>query len=204
MQDLAKALITFISEKPYHKLLLALKPLSSVNIKTTPDKKDNCTLQATVTDEKNKPVKGASVSFKKPKLGQLSSLSVVTDSGGQAKVVYTAPTDEQLGKLGKEEVDVLVEATDIKTGKSSSVEIHVRSKHKAFATRIEHKILPAHPDYFNRISFAFRAANKPDASPYKALVTIQKGGYGALTKSNDDKGGTRKLELDVFPKKQYD
>lgn len=190
------------TEKP--RSVFSLNPITTVNISTSPDKKDKCTLQVTVTDERNKPVKSASVSFKKPKLGQLSSLSVVTDSGGQAKVVYTAPTDEQLGKLGKEEVDVLVEATDVKTGKSSSVEIHVRSKHKAFATRIEHKILPAHPDYFNRISFAFRAANKPDASPYKALVTIQKGGYGALTKSNDDKGGTRKLELNVFPKKQYD
>jgi len=177
-------------------------PLTSVNIKTTPDKKDKCTLQVTVTDEKGKPVKGESVTLKKPVLGKLSSLSVVTDSGGQAKVVYTAPTDEELEKLGKEEVNVLIEATDVKTGKSSSVEIHVRSKKRKIAAHMEHKILPAHPDYYNQIDFAFKAANKPNGNAYKAVITVNNNN-GALVKNHGDKGGVKKLEMKVWPKNKY-
>ncbi len=204
-EDIAHAMVCAFQVLPPYSRELDLSPLTSVNLNTSPGPNNICTLRVAVTDEKGKPVKGALVTLEKPKLGMLSSLKLVTDANGQATVIYTAPTEGEMEKLGKEEVEVVIKAKDEKSiATMSQTFVHVRSKHKAFATRIEYKILPAHPDYFNRISFAFRAANKPDASPYKALVTIQKGGYGALTKSNDDKGGTRKLELNVFPKKQYD
>ncbi len=201
-----KLLNAFIKNTETEKtgITFSLDPVTSVNIHASPDKKDSCRLRATVTDKNGHPVKGVPITFKKPRLGHLSSLNTVTDAGGRAETIYTAPTAAELEKLGKEEINVLVEATAGRTGTSSSVEIHVRSNKSKIAVRIGHEILPAHPDYFNRITFAVNAPLKPDAKPYKAIITIPKGEFGALTQSKDEKGGVRKLALAVFPKKRYD
>ena len=182
---------------------VVIEPLTSTHITTSLGQKDRCKLLISVTDNRGKPARGLSVIFKKPNLGHLTSARVITDLRGQAIVTYIAPTEKELAQTGKTEINIPIEATEAKSGQTSRVEIHVRSQKRRFATRVDHEILPAHPDYYNRISFAFKADRKPDASPYKALITIKRGGKGALVKNSGDKGGVRKLELVVFPYKRY-
>ncbi len=193
-----------VSQTEFTWKVLELEPITSTNINASPDKKDSCRLIVTLRDERGKTLEGLPVSFREPELGRLSLLKAVTDASGHVKVVYMAPTEEELEKLGKSEITIPIEATDVKTGASSIVKIHVRSKKEKLLLRVKYDIIPGHPDYYNRISCFLKAANKPDGSPYKAVITISDGGYGALVRNKTGEKGRKKLVLDVLPNKDYD
>lgn len=175
---------------------LDVEPLTSTNLSTSPNKGNTCTLEVVLADGKGAPVSGAEVVFEKPELGTLSLQKMKTDSSGKATVIYTAPTDEEVAKTGKQQVDVYVNAKDSSSGVTGSELLHVRSTISDMTASTKHKILPAHSDYYNEIVFKLNASDKPDGNPYKAHVTA-KGQYAALVRELYQPGGTNNLEMDV-------
>ena len=140
-------------EAPSADRMLELEPLTSTNLNTSPNQGNTCTLEVMVAGEKGAPVSGVEVLFEieEPKLGTLSSLTVKTDASGRAEVIYTAPTDSEVAKTGKQQVDVYVNATDAVTGAKAGELLHVRSAMSDMTAMAQHNILPAHRDYYNKI-----------------------------------------------------
>jgi hypothetical protein len=177
---------------------MELAPLTSTNVNTSPNPKSTCSLQVVVNKPDGRPLAGTTVTFKKPKLGSLSAMRVITDARGQALLTYTAPTENELAATSKKEAIVYINARVPATGAQDIETLKVRSLTGALSASVEHDILPAHPDYYNRIEFRFKAADKPDGRPYKARITASQQ-WGAVVKNIHEPGGGRIYEMDVWP-----
>jgi hypothetical protein len=184
-------------ETPSAYQVLEVEPITSTNLNTSPNKGNTCTLEVTVAGKEGAPVSGAEVVFEEPELGTLSSLKVRTDASGRAQVIYTAPTDAEVAAIGKQQADVYINAVDSATGAKGRELLHVRSTKSDMTVAAQHTILPAHQDYYNKIEFRFRAADKPDGSPYKARITAR-GQYAALVKELHQQGGTNTAEMEAW------
>ena len=180
------------------------RPVTSPHIEAAPAKKDKCTLSVAVTDREGRPSKGVIIRLKKPAFGRLSRLNLVTNAAGEARVVYSAPTEKELKKIGKLQINVPLEATEVKTGRFGRVMIYIRGKTREITTRVAHEILPAHPDFYNTISFTLQAANRPDGAPYKATVKLKKDSRGVFTRRPGERGGVNRLSMNLRPGKRYD
>jgi hypothetical protein len=180
---------------------MEMKPLSTTNLQTSPGTESTCTLQITVAAPKGQPVANAVVTLEKPGLGALSVLNATTDAQGQAQVIYTAPTEDQLAQQGKKEASVTIDARETATGAKDSTTLNIRSRVSAMTVEAEHAILPAHPDFYNTIRFRFQAANKKDGSAYQARILTRQQG-GALVKDSLQQGGTPTYEMAVWPNQE--
>jgi hypothetical protein len=177
---------------------LEVKALTTVNLNSSPGPTNTCTLQAMVTRADGAPLPGVTVVFETPSLGTLSALEVLTDAQGQAQVTYTAPPEAQVTQTGKKEISVSVNAQETKSGAKGYEVLHIRSRTSDITANVEHNILPAHPDYYNTITFRFKAADKQDGSAYRARISAGQQS-GALVPELYQKGGTRTYEMDVWP-----
>jgi len=177
---------------------MEVDPLTSTNLRTSPGAESTCTLQVTVADPKGALAANAAVVFEKPTRGTLSALQLATDAQGQARVTYTAPTEDQMAQAGKKEASVTLTAREQKSGARGSVTLNIRSRTSTMTSQVEHAILPAHHKYYNTIRFRFQAANKKDGSPYQARITAHQQ-WGALVKDKLQQGGTPTYTMAVWP-----
>jgi hypothetical protein len=177
---------------------IALEPVSFVNLFTDPHPKSTCNLQVLAVRADGLPAGGIDVLLEEPELGRLSATRVRTDRRGQAPVTYTAPTEEQLAATGRKKVTVIIKARAPSMGAKDTQPVKVRSLTGEVTAWANEEILPAHPDYYNRIEFRFKAAGKPDGSPYRARITASQQ-WGAFVKKIHEPGGTRTFEMDVWP-----
>lgn len=184
-------------EAPADEHALEVGPFTSTNLNTTPNKGNTCELEIIVADKGGVPVASTEVVFEPPEFGTLSSLKITTNASGKAQVKYTAPTDLEIAKTGKKQIDVYVNAKESATGVKGYEVLHIRSAMSDMVASVQHPILPAHPNYHNKIVFKFQAADKTDGSAYTARITT-KGQYTALAKTLREQGGTNTLTMDVW------
>jgi hypothetical protein len=177
---------------------MEVKPLSTANLQTSPGQESTCTLQIIVAGPTGAPMANAVVILEKPMLGTLSVLQVTTDAQGQAQVIYTAPTEDQMAQTGKKEASVTINAQETASKAKDSTTLNIRSRTSAMTVEAEQAILPAHPAFYNTIQFRFQAANKKDGSPYQARIQARQQG-GALVKDSLQQGGTQSYEMAVWP-----
>ena len=177
---------------------LEVKALTTVNLNSSPGPTNTCTLQVIVTRADGAPLPGATVVFEPPILGTLSAVQVLTDTQGQAQVTYTAPPEAQVAQTGKKEISVSVNAQETRSGAKGYEVLHVRSRTGDITANVERNILPAHPDYYNTITFRFKAADKADGSAYRAHIVARQQG-GALVAESEQPGGARTFEMEIWP-----
>jgi hypothetical protein len=180
---------------------MEMKPLASTNLQTSPGTESTCTLQITVADPKGAPTANVAVTLEKPMLGTLSALQLLTDAQGQARVIYTAPTEAELAQQGKKEISVMINAREGATGAKDSTSLNIRSRLSAMTVEVEHAILPAHPDFYNTIRFRFQAANKKDGSAYQARIRARQQ-WGALVENSLQQGGAQSYAMGVWPNQE--
>ncbi len=208
-RDIALALLQAFSgsagqEAPAGKINLNLRPLTTTNLKTSPGEPSTCRLQVEVTDDRGRPVAGTTVALADIRTGTLSARQVVTDAHGGAILLYTAPTEAEMEALDRDQIEVTIKASIPESNISSTDYVIVRRRQGRVAGRPAQPILPAGSRYYNDITFAFRGPMKPDASAYRAVITLeQKASQGALVRSHGESGGSRRLEMKVHPKQKY-
>lgn len=183
-----------------------LSPVTLTNINTFESPKNNCQLKVLVSEVKNGreyPVSNATVKLviDKNKYGTLSSEDGVTGSDGIASFVYTSPKEDELNKTGQTEIEVMLKATDNKSGKSSYLPINVRSMKSDLLITSEAQILPAHPKYYDEIRIVYKGPRKSDAKPYKLKINT-KLPSGKLVKSRGNDGGVNEYVVNIQPNEE--
>ncbi|MCK4258712.1 MAG: LysM peptidoglycan-binding domain-containing protein [Halanaerobiales bacterium] len=179
---------------------IELLPLTSTNLSTS----GKCKLQISViktdfTTQLTLSAAGVKVVLKiNPKLGLLSATKVVTDDQGKAIVYYTSPTQDEMDKLDKKEIEVLIQAKENMTANMDSVVMHVRSEKKDLSAMADHDIMPSHKRYHNKITIKFNTVSKPEGSGYDAVIKTSLSS-GLLFKSITDEVGTRELNIKLWP-----
>jgi hypothetical protein len=152
---------------------IELTPLNSTKLTTSVDRA--CKLKVSVKQIKDNgqiilPAPGIKVTFKKPQFGFISYLSLVTDTKGECLVTYYAPTAEEMEKLDKDKIEVIIEAKENMTGNKDFCKISVDHEKTDLIVKAEYEIIPADTREYNTIYFKYTGQSKPDGAPYKIKI----------------------------------
>ena len=98
-------------------------------------------------------------------LGELSEVQVITDESGIAQVEYTAPSAADWGDVESQRVEIQADCEPL--GLRDTLYLDLVTQQPAHMAA-QHQILPAHPDYPNRLTFTFDTPDKAWGKSFQA------------------------------------